>query len=150
MFNRLLNRLSRHDRAKGFSLIELLLVVALIGIISAVAIPSFMGQKKRARIVGDATSNVKVIQNSLEARRADMGAYGIPDDYEYKASGTRPGVGKDIVPSFHPQGNSKMDYKITIGTTGLTYEITVTDPLKPGQHVLVADQTGGVTVNKKY
>ena len=34
---------------KGFTLIELLLVLAIIGIISAIAVPSLLGQRQRAR-----------------------------------------------------------------------------------------------------
>jgi prepilin-type N-terminal cleavage/methylation domain-containing protein len=136
---------------KGFTLVELLLVVAIIGIISAIAVPYLNGQRKRARVIGDAQSNAKVIQMALEQRYADMGFYGKPGDYAYKSDGTRPaGEGADILPSFEPKGNSKMDFKIAIGETGLTYTVTVTDPLRSSQHVLTADQTGGVAVNKNY
>jgi hypothetical protein len=88
---------------------------------------------------------------AMEQRRADMGAYGGPGDYEYGAGGARPsGEGADILPGFEPKGNSKMDFKVTIGETGLTYTVVVTDPLRPGQPVLTTDQTGAVEVNKKY
>jgi type II secretory pathway pseudopilin PulG len=130
---------------------ELLLVVAIIAVISVIAVPTLMGQRKRARIIGDAQSNVKVVQMAMEQRYADMGAYGRPGDYVYKTDGARPAEdGMDIVPGFTPSGNSKMDFVITIGETSLTYTVTVTDPLKPDQPVLTADQTGGVEVNKKY
>jgi len=137
--------------SKGFTLVELLLVVAIIGIIAGIAVPILAGQRTRARVIGDAQSNAKVIQMAMEQRNANMGAYGAPGDYEYKADGTRPsGEDKDILPGFEPKGNSKMDFKITIGGTSLTYTVTVTDPLKPGQQVLTMDQTGAVTVNKNY
>jgi prepilin-type N-terminal cleavage/methylation domain-containing protein len=136
---------------KGFTLVELLLVVAIIGIISAIAVPHLNGQRKRARVIGDAQANAKVVQMAMEQRYADMGFYGEPGDYAYKSEGARPaGEGMDILPGFEPKGNSKMDFTIAIGETGLTYMVTVTDPLRSGQYVLTADQTGGVFVNKEY
>ena len=60
---------------RGFSLVELLLVLAIIGIISAIAIPSFLGQRRRARVIGDAISNAKSLQMALESRKAEVGVY---------------------------------------------------------------------------
>lgn len=118
--------MSRSASNKGFSLIELLLVLVLIGIISAIAIPSFLGQRRRARVIGDAISNAKVLAMTLEGRKAENGLYGVAGDYTWKADGTRPST--DIAPSFTPQGNSKMNYTVTIANAGLTYTLTVFDP----------------------
>ena len=132
--------MSKRDRAKGFSLIELLLVIAIIAVIGSIAVPSFIGQRQRAREIGDAQTNTRVIQMALEARRNEMGIYGAGGAYEYKADGTR--SDPDIIPTFAPKGNSSMNYKITIGDNGLTYEIIVTDPVERGRKVLTADHTG--------
>jgi prepilin-type N-terminal cleavage/methylation domain-containing protein len=140
--------MSKRDRTGGFSLVELLLVLAILGIISAVAIPSFMGQRRRAREVGDAQSNTRVIQMALEQNRAEMGIYGAVGDVTYKGDGSdRPTGEKDIIPTFTPKGNTKMDYTIKITGSGLTYEITVRDPIR-GYEVLTADQTGEMKMTK--
>jgi prepilin-type N-terminal cleavage/methylation domain-containing protein len=145
----------KRDRTKGFTLVELLLVLAILGIISAVAIPSFLSQRRRAREVGDAQSNTRVIQMALESIRAEMGFYGKEGTYEYKYKGDdkgddtgRPTGADDIIPTFSPKGNTKMDYTITIGNNGLTYEIKVYDPVRK-YDVLTANQTGEIKIGGK-
>src|SRR6266404_2712940 len=59
---------------KGFTLVELLIVVAIIGILSTLLTANFIGVRQRSR---DATrkSNLRQIQSGLELYRADQGSY---------------------------------------------------------------------------
>lgn len=116
----------RERSTRGFSLIEILLVIAILGIVTGIAVPSFMGQRRRARVIGDAIANAQVIRMQMETRKADAGLYG-PVGANYTWTG---GVASDptFLPGFRPQGNSKMNFDITIGATGQTYILTVTDP----------------------
>jgi prepilin-type N-terminal cleavage/methylation domain-containing protein len=59
---------------KGFTLIELMIVIAIIIILAAIAIPNYLKMTERARrsrIAGDFTS----LATSLEAYSVDWGAY---------------------------------------------------------------------------
>ena len=56
--------------AKGFTLIELMIVVAVIGILAAIAIPNFLNLKDKA-IWGTARANLEVVRTSLAAYSAD-------------------------------------------------------------------------------
>ena len=134
---------------KGFSLVELLLVLAIIGILSGIAIPAFIGQRKRARVIGDAQSNAKALMMALEARKAENGVYGSKGTTSWTYASNTP-TGSNIAPTFAPTGNTKMNYSVTVGSTGVTYTLTVTDPFQGNHTVLTADQSGGITLDDNY
>lgn len=118
---------TRPSKSTGFSLVELLLVLTVLGILSAIAIPSYLGQRRRARVIGDAISNAKVLQMGLETRRAEFGLYGTAGTYGWKADGSD-ASGPALIPTFEPKGSSKMNYSINIDASGVAYVLTVSDP----------------------
>ena len=147
------------SKQHGFSLIELLLVLAIIAIISAIAIPSFLGQRRRARIIGDANANAQVLRMALEARKAETGIYAAVASYNWTAAGATPTASTNPAPAFVVKGASKMDYKVIVANGGLSYVLNVTDPKMGGAMVIQTDQAGrqldgtgvvGLTVYQKH
>lgn len=57
-------------KKKGFTLIELMIVVAIIGILAAVAIPNMVYTKKKARLSA-CISNLKAIAGALDMYASD-------------------------------------------------------------------------------
>ncbi|MCA1618084.1 MAG: prepilin-type N-terminal cleavage/methylation domain-containing protein [Acidobacteria bacterium] len=65
-------RRRRPRRAGGFSLIELLIVVAIIGIIAALSIPNLLASRRAAN-EASAISAIRTISSAQEAYRATKG-----------------------------------------------------------------------------
>jgi type IV pilus assembly protein PilE len=78
------------NRQKGFTLIELMIVVAIIGILAAIVYPSYQGYVERTRR-GQAQADLLELVQLLERR------YSNGFDYR-KADGTAPDLPFDISP----------------------------------------------------
>jgi type IV pilus assembly protein PilA len=74
MIQRLRNRIARSEAEGGFTLIELLVVIIIIGILLAVAVPSYLGFRDRANN-NAVKANVRAAVPAVEAYYSDNGTY---------------------------------------------------------------------------
>ncbi|MEO1510630.1 MAG: prepilin-type N-terminal cleavage/methylation domain-containing protein, partial [Planctomycetota bacterium] len=59
---------------RGFTLVEILIVVVILGILAAIVVPQFTNAAEEAR-GGNLASQIRSIENQLELFRARNGAY---------------------------------------------------------------------------
>lgn len=65
---------SLKKKKKGFTLLELLVVLAILAILIAIAIPVYKNQKEKAAITAH-NANVRVLETAVENYRQDTGDY---------------------------------------------------------------------------
>lgn len=135
--------LNKKNDDKGFTLIELLVVIIIIGILSAIALPSFLNQAAKAR-QSEAKSFVGAVLRAQQAYRIENTTFA--GDFNALEIGL-------------PEATDNYSYSIT-PTTGIATETTVLanalDPvslkgfsggvavLSSGQTATAACQTTGV------
>ena len=131
------NLRKRMGREEGFTLIELLVVMLILGILAAIAIPSFLNQRDKAHDA-DAKAEVRTAQTALETFATDNdGNYTGADAAALHAiETTLPTTGGDLaVAASDGTGTSAAadNYKVTVtSSTGNTFSIA-------------RDNTGSVT-----
>ncbi len=87
----MMNKLRRlHKNSQGFTLVELMIVVAIIGILAAIAIPQFAAYRQRA-FNSSAQSDVRNFKTAEEVLQADNQVYGSSN-----ANATLPGAGSGV------------------------------------------------------
>jgi len=96
----------RTSNEKGFTLIELMIVVAIIGILAAIAIPNFMNYQCKAK-QSEAKSNLGNIRTAQEAYYAEY------DNY----TNSLPAIG------FSTKGSARYSYSVS----GLVTSAVATD-----------------------
>ncbi|HEY4695803.1 MAG TPA: prepilin-type N-terminal cleavage/methylation domain-containing protein [Candidatus Hydromicrobium sp.] len=113
-----------YRKKKGFTLVELMVVIIILAVLTAIAIPSYMALRNRARTAA-AQSEMKNIATALEVYNADEEAYPIGDfDVMVEALEGDVAIEGDEymvdVPDLDPWGTVPYEY----GSDGTTYTLT--------------------------
>ena len=139
----ILKILYQHNRSrtKGFTLVELMIVIAIVAVLAAIATASYQQQILKARRAEAKTALSKTV-TLLERRYTERGAYNTAAD------GTVPGDINDLLPDGYrnvPEGTSSDDrtYLISLTATANTFSLTAA-----AQNIQQKDKCGDLIITQ--
>jgi len=127
-----------NDKEKGFTMIELMIVVVIIGILAALAIPKFMLSTNRAK-QSEAKQLLKQIYAMQHAYRQEYNSY---PSYSTTSPGSA-SAWADIGVEF--QSNARYSYVCAGGASSFTVTATANLDDDPTIDTWTVDQTGAIT-----
>ena len=107
-----------HHQQSGFTLIEMMIVVAIIGVLAAIAYPSYQSYVIKTKRV-DMMTEMQNIASEMESRKLAQGSY----------SAISAGVKTDFSTAYPRQGTA-------------LYDVTITDPLVAKWTITASPKTG--------
>jgi type IV pilus assembly protein PilA len=136
---------------KGFSLIELLIVVAIFLIIAAIAIPNFLHSKIAAN-QSSAVGSLRSLNTACVSFNTSYGQFptSLTDLGPVGSGGTPTSTSADLVDSVLASGSkSGYTFAYTAGASNQSYSITATPtiPAATGQNMYFTDQSGVIRVD---
>ncbi|MBY0401362.1 prepilin-type N-terminal cleavage/methylation domain-containing protein [Myxococcota bacterium] len=118
---------------QGFTLIELMIVVAIIGILAAIAIPNFLRFQLKSKS-SEGKVNIAAIRTAEESYLAEFGSYvaavahpaaGIPGASKQPLGVVAPGANFDQL-GWGPEGNVFFQYAVRTNAVGAPNAYTIT------------------------
>ncbi|MEE8186769.1 MAG: prepilin-type N-terminal cleavage/methylation domain-containing protein [Nitrososphaerales archaeon] len=103
-------------KKEGFSLVELMIVLVIVGILAAIAVPIYTNQAKKARM-GEADAALGTIRTQLRVYYGENGSYPATTEDVVGASWNDIATGE-------LEGKYFQDASYTYAGTDSTYEIT--------------------------
>jgi type IV pilus assembly protein PilA len=143
--------LSKKKGNEGFTLIELLVVIIIIGILAAIALPSFLNQANKAR-QSEAQTYVGTMNRAQQAHYLEKNAFGTgivslelgiknTDNYTYATSNDGSGTTAQAISEATPKGVLK-------GYAGRVYIGTGDDSTATSLGIVCEGTTGNVPTVK--
>jgi len=127
----MINWINKRKKRKGFSLVELVVVIAILGVLAGIAVPRLNVSRKSAAIAAH-NANVRTLMNAANMYIADNGVPTDEDVITWTKDDGEDDWGKYLqewptVPKGTFDGNDEAAYVVTIREGG---EIEVNPPLE--------------------